>query len=117
MSASTAGGRPASGEVIRFDYAAGGIRCERCAAGAPGRDVPPHALADLRAFLAGRPASPGRTAAHWQLLRRHLEHHVVDDRLRAFDFLDSARALDQPEEPNAPPQPAGGRGSTGPEDV
>src|SRR5690606_23487029 len=104
-------GRPTPpGCPVRFDYAAGGVRCEACAAGSPGRDLPSHAHADLRAYLRGEHVVPARTPAHWQLLRRHLEHHVVDTRLKAFDFLEQT-LHDGSSAPPAPPS-AGGSSSS-----
>jgi len=79
-----------AGMDVRFDYAAGGARCDTCGAGAPGRDLPAHGRAAIQELLQGRTPVLGRTAAHWQLLRRHLEHHVVDGPLRSFTFLDAA---------------------------
>jgi recombinational DNA repair protein (RecF pathway) len=75
---------------VRFDFAAGGARCEDCGAGAPGRDLPAHGRAAIKELLQGRAPVIERTAAHWQLLRRHLEHHVVDSPLRSFAFLEAA---------------------------
>lgn len=77
---------------VRFDFGAGGVLCDACGAGAPGRDLPAHGRAAVRDLLAGRSPVVERTAAHWQLLRRHLEHHVVDGRMRTFAFLDAALA-------------------------
>lgn len=81
-------------EVVRYDRGSGGARCEDCGPGAPGRDLPAHAREAILAFLAGRAPVLERRAAHWQLLRRHLEHHVVEGALRTFDFLESARPAD-----------------------
>jgi DNA repair protein RecO (recombination protein O) len=79
----------APGMDVRFDFAAGGVRCDACGAGAPGRDLPAHGRAAIQELLKGRTPVLERTAAHWQLLRRHLEHHVVDGPLRSFAFLDA----------------------------
>lgn len=80
------------GEETWFDHAAGAARCLDCGAGAPGRALPAHARAAVRAYVRGEAPVQERMAAHWQLLRRHLEHHVTDTPLRAFPFLDSALA-------------------------
>lgn len=86
-------GRPLEvGETARFDHAAGAIRCPECGAGAPGRDLPEVARRAVLGYLAGRSEAQERMAAHWQLLRRHLEHHVVDGPLKSFSFLETALA-------------------------
>jgi DNA repair protein RecO (recombination protein O) len=71
-----------------FDYAAGGLRCNACAAGLPGRSLPAHARAALAAFSAGHAVRVDVTAGHWRLLRRYLEHHVLEGAtLRSHEFL------------------------------
>jgi recombinational DNA repair protein (RecF pathway) len=79
-------------EDVLFDFAAGGARCLSCGAGGPGRNLPAHGRAAIQTLLQGQTPVLERTAAHWQLLRRHLEHHVVDGPLRSFAFLDTAIA-------------------------
>lgn len=71
-----------------FDYAAGGLRCDGCAAGLPGRRIPAHARAALSEFSCGRPVSVGVTEGHWRLLTRYLEHHILEGSpLRSLHFV------------------------------
>lgn len=84
-------GRVIDGEDPSFDYAAGGVRCSDCARGAPGRRIPFHALAALRAMIGGADVCLDRTAGHWWLLARFLDHHVLEGSpLRSFAFLSRA---------------------------
>lgn len=83
-------------EEATFDYAAGGVRCSACAAGMPGKLLPPHARHALMRVLQGEHVELERTAAHWRLLARFLAHHVLDGAtLKSLAFL--ADALEQPE--------------------
>ncbi len=83
----------AAGEDAAFDYAAGGVRCETCAHPGAGRALPAHARATLAAFGRGEAAPVERTTAHWALLARYLEHHVMEGgALRSLEFM--ARALE-----------------------
>ncbi|MGH7449094.1 MAG: DNA repair protein RecO [Longimicrobiales bacterium] len=71
-----------------FDYAAGGMRCDACAAGMPGRRIPARARAALGEFSRGRPATIGATEGHWRLLTRYLEHHILEGApLRSLHFV------------------------------
>lgn len=75
-------------EEVTFDHAAGGVRCADCAAGMPGRLLPPHARAALQQLMRGEHLVLERTAAHWRLLARFLTHHVVDGAtLKSLNFL------------------------------
>jgi DNA repair protein RecO (recombination protein O) len=87
-------GRPLADEDSgHFDYTAGGVRCTACAAGLPGRPVPPHARRALAAFTAGRVVPAEETRGHWRLLARYLDRHILDGRpLRSLEFL--AASLD-----------------------
>jgi len=77
-------------ESARFDYTAGGVRCEECAGGA-GRVLPPHARDALVRFCGGEAPKLERTAAHWALLSRFLTHHLLDGgTLRSLAFLSEA---------------------------
>jgi DNA repair protein RecO (recombination protein O) len=71
-----------------FDYSAGGLRCDSCAAGLPGRRIPGRARHALRAFCRGDTVRVAVTAGHWRLLARYLEHHLLEGaQLRSLHFL------------------------------
>jgi DNA repair protein RecO (recombination protein O) len=71
-----------------FDYAAGGLRCDACAAGLPGRLIPSHARTALSSFCNGEPVDVAVTEGHWRLLSRYLEHHLLEGTpLRSLHFL------------------------------
>jgi DNA repair protein RecO (recombination protein O) len=77
---------------VKFDYAAGGIRCEDCAAGAPGRMVPARARLAMQEMAGGGTPQLEQTAGHWWLLSRYLDHHVLEgSTLRSLTFLAAAR--------------------------
>jgi DNA repair protein RecO (recombination protein O) len=74
-----------------FDYAAGGLRCDACAAGLPGRRIPPRARTALAGFSRGEAVPVAVTAGHWRLLSRFLEHHLLDGApLRSLHFLNTS---------------------------
>ncbi|MGQ0812923.1 MAG: DNA repair protein RecO [Gemmatimonadota bacterium] len=68
----------AAAEDVTFDHVAGGVRCQTCAVGLPGKTLPPHARDALMRWLRGEQVTLDRTAAHWRLLSRFLAHHVLD---------------------------------------
>ncbi len=75
----------------RFDHAAGGVLCDRCARRAPaGRRLPADARLAISAWTGGHDGpslGPEAARAHQRLLREFLLHHVVDGRpLRAYEF-------------------------------
>lgn len=71
-----------------FDHAAGGMRCDACARGLPGRRIPARARAALAEFSRGKPAEIGATEGHWRLLTRYLEHHILEGTpLRSLHFV------------------------------
>jgi DNA repair protein RecO (recombination protein O) len=71
-----------------FDYAAGGLRCDACARGLPGRRLPARARVALGAYTRGEPAAAAVTQGHWRLLSRYLEHHLLEGTpLRSLQFL------------------------------
>lgn len=83
-------------ENVTFDYAAGGVRCEDCTPGTPGRGLPAHARHALQSLMQGEQVPLERTAAHWRLLARFLAHHLLDGaHLRSLAFL--AESLGGPE--------------------
>jgi DNA repair protein RecO (recombination protein O) len=82
-------------EDVRFDYAAGGMRCPDCADGAPGRAIPARARAAMVAMARGEAPQIERTRGHWWLLARYLDHHVLEGAtLHSLSFL--ATATDEP---------------------
>jgi DNA repair protein RecO (recombination protein O) len=77
-----------SEEMSRFDFAAGGVRCQSCGDGGP--RVGPGARAQLNALVAGDslPGGLTRPRAHLQLLSDFVTHHVSGTRpLGSFAFL------------------------------
>jgi recombinational DNA repair protein (RecF pathway) len=92
------GDRLRDGEMGRFDFESGGIRCGSCAEGMVGPRVGPGARDQLRALLAGeRPPEITRPRAHLQLLSDFVTYHLSGSRpLEAFRvlsaFLPSAAA-------------------------
>jgi DNA repair protein RecO (recombination protein O) len=90
-------GRPIEAqEDASFDYVAGGVRCTECAAGMPGRALPPAARTALVRLMRGEHLILERTAAHWRLLARFLTHHVVEGAsLKSLVFLEES--LREPE--------------------
>jgi DNA repair protein RecO (recombination protein O) len=78
---------------ISFDYTAGGVRCDACAAGLPGRRLPARARAALAAFTRGEARQVTVTEGHWRLLGRYLEHHLLEgSTLRSLHFLATSLA-------------------------
>lgn len=71
-----------------FDYAAGGLRCDACSAGLPGRRIPARARAALSSFGRGEAPAVTVTEGYWRLLSRYLEHHILEGTpLRSLHFL------------------------------
>jgi DNA repair protein RecO (recombination protein O) len=78
-------------EDVRFDYAAGSIRCTRCSADTSGKRLPPHARATLAQLAAGETVKLERTTGHWRLLTLFLDHHVLEGgSLKSLAFLSEA---------------------------
>jgi DNA repair protein RecO (recombination protein O) len=76
-----------------FDYGAGGVRCDGCAAGLPGRRLPARARAALAGFVRGQAVGVPVTEGHWRLLGRYLEHHLLEgSTLRSLQFLATSLA-------------------------
>lgn len=79
----------------RFDYAAGGVRCDDCAREAAGRSLPGQALDALRSMIAGDTVPLTETRGHWWLLARYLDHHVLEGAtLQSLAFIETARGAD-----------------------
>jgi DNA repair protein RecO (recombination protein O) len=93
-------GRPLEGETLtRFDFDAGGLRCEACGAGAVGPRVGPVARAQMRALLEGeRPDAFAHPRRHLALISDFMAHHVVSKPLKTLVFL-AGRLPPDPEVP------------------
>jgi len=79
-------------EDVKFDLQAGGLRCRDCAPGAPGRMLPARARIALMRMAEAQPFEAERTDGHWWLLRRYLDHHVLEGaELRSTATIDVAR--------------------------
>jgi DNA repair protein RecO (recombination protein O) len=73
---------------VAFDYTAGGVRCDGCATGLPGRRLPARARAALASYSRGLVVPVPVTEGHWRLLSRYLEHHLLEgSTLRSLHFL------------------------------
>lgn len=95
-------------ELVRFDFAAGGIRCERCSPARGGPRLGPGARAQLRALLVGGevPALT-RPRAHLRLLSDFVTYHVASGRpLPSLQVLDGLLA-DPAEGPSDPTRERG----------
>jgi recombinational DNA repair protein (RecF pathway) len=78
--------------VSRLDYAAGGVRCPRCAGSASEAPrIGPRAREQLGALLLGEPVDGlDRVAQHLRVLRNYVHHHISGSRpLPSFPFLES----------------------------
>lgn len=80
-------GRRIGGESARFDFPAGGLRCDPC--GLAGPRLSPSELDALRTLAAGSPVPESRAAgrqASW--LAEFIRHHLAEGaRLRSLRFL------------------------------
>lgn len=75
--------------IVRFDFAAGGIRCAGCGAGTSGPRLGPGARGQLLALLEGK-APPGldRPRAHLRLLADFVAYHLSEGKtLTSFEVL------------------------------
>ncbi len=83
-------GRPFDGEeVARFDFAAGGLRCESCRGEAPGPRLGPVARAQLTFLLQGEvPEKLLRPGTHLRLASDFITYHISGGQpLRSMTFL------------------------------
>jgi DNA repair protein RecO len=89
LGACTRCGKPlAPDEIGRFDFAAGGILCAACGAGAAGPRVGPGARAQLHGLLSGRLDPPVTHARrHLALLSDFVAFHVAQRPLKSLHFL------------------------------
>ena len=76
------------GEVGRFDFAAGGVRCLECGDAAAGPRVGPVARTQLKELIAGRvPDGLSHSRQHLGLVSDFISYHVVGRPLKSFRFL------------------------------
>lgn len=92
------GAGPSEGEMARFDFSAGGIRCPRCAEGEQGPRIGPGAREQLRALTRRRTVPElRRPRAHLRLLEDYVRYHVSGGRrLDSFRILLDLHATDDP---------------------
>lgn len=81
--------------LARFDFDAGGLRCEACGVGSVGPRVGPVARRQLMALLEGdRPEAFAHPRRHLALVSDFMAHHVVSKPLKALVFLADRLPLD-----------------------
>ena len=79
-------------DVGRFDFAAGGVRCPRCAEGAAGPRIGPGARSQLERLIAGEvPPDLTHVRQHLGLVADFISYHTAAKPLKSLQFL--ARAL------------------------
>ena len=75
-------------EVGRFDFAAGGVRCGKCAEDAAGPRIGPIARAQLAALLAGAvPEGFSHPRQHLGIVSDFIAYHVASRPLKSLRFL------------------------------
>lgn len=75
-------------EMGRFDFAAGGIRCEACGEGSTGPRVGGGARVQIRGLLNGSPSEAvSYPRRHLGLLQDFVAYHVASGPLRSFALL------------------------------
>ncbi|GMR13311.1 MAG: DNA repair protein RecO [Gemmatimonadota bacterium] len=83
-------GRPLeAGEMGRFDFGGGGVRCAHCAEAGEGPRLGPNARQQLRQMLAGdHSVQVSHPLAHLRLLEHFVTYHLAGSRpLKTFQFL------------------------------
>jgi DNA repair protein RecO (recombination protein O) len=76
------------GEIGRFDFAAGGVRCAECGEDAAGPRLGPGARAQLAQLLAGEvPEGFAHPRRHLALVSDFIAYHVVSRPLKSLRFL------------------------------
>ena len=77
------------GEMGRFDFAGGGIRCADCADDEPGPRIGPNARRQLCELIEGNPSvQVSHVRAHLRLLADFVTYHLSGSRpLKTFQFL------------------------------
>lgn len=77
-------------EVGRFDFAAGGVRCEACGRDAAGPRIGPRARAQVGALLRGEaPEDLTHVHQHLGLVTDFIAYHVASRPLKSLRFLGS----------------------------
>jgi DNA repair protein RecO (recombination protein O) len=75
-------------DIGRFDLAAGGVRCARCAEGAAGPRIGPIARGHLSRLVEGElPEDLTHSRRHLSLVSDFVEYHVASKPLKSFSFL------------------------------
>ena len=78
----------ANDDIGRFDLAAGGVRCPRCAQDGAGPRLGPIARGQLETLLAGEvPTGLSHTRRHLGLASDFIAYHVVSRPLKSLRFL------------------------------
>ncbi len=87
-----------AGEMGRFDFGGGGVRCAHCAEDGPGPRLGPNARRQLRMMLEGRSlVEVSHPRAHLRLLENFVTYHLAGSRpLRTFQFLADLLGQDDP---------------------
>ena len=92
------GGELEPGDVGRFDFAAGGVRCPACSADAAGPRVGPVARAQVNALLAGEvPDGLSHFRQHLALVSDFVAFHVASKPLKSLRFLGGLLPDEPPE--------------------
>lgn len=91
------GRAPDASGVLRFDFAAGGVRCSECASDHSGPRVGPGARQQLAALIQGTPPEGLRKPrAHLRLLHDFVAYHISGSKpLKAFRVFGSVAGLDE----------------------
>ena len=84
------------GEIGRFDFSAGGIRCAECAEDAAGPRLGPGARAQLEQLLGGTvPEGLAHPRRHLALVSDFIAYHVVSRPLKSLRFLGGVMPPDE----------------------
>ena len=77
-----------SGEVGRFDFAAGGVRCSTCAEESAGPRIGPRARGQLAELLKGCvPKGLAHSRRHLGIISDFVAYHVISKPLKSLRFL------------------------------
>ncbi|MEM7416316.1 MAG: DNA repair protein RecO [Gemmatimonadota bacterium] len=85
----------AEGEMARFDFSAGGLRCEECGQDAAGPRIGPIARGQLDELLQGRvPVEMSHFRQHLALVSDFIAYHLAAKPLKSLRFLGSLLPAD-----------------------